>query len=267
MSSQVFSAQVREAIWTAHGHKCLYCTEPLLFTGLVIDHVIPEATTYSELQAIIERIGLRPGFDIYNWENHAPVCYECNKGKLDTPFHDAFLSIILKKIEARLPKVVELIKKAKDEWELDKVLRTIVKAVDAGKFSYDDIVKHVEIMKRFPHGIRGSKGPTPPQSPEKRVLGIEFSGHWGKLKLSPVVQEQIRDLHITVGQLAALVQNSVIERHFQIKTSPLLSWSDLLKYQMRMNAADTLGEGETRLDFAMVDDMVEVTDLVVHRKD
>lgn len=47
-------------------HKCLSCGKPLLFAELVIDHVIPEATTSSELNPIIEGIGLRHGFDIYN---------------------------------------------------------------------------------------------------------------------------------------------------------------------------------------------------------
>lgn len=47
-------------------HKCLSCGNPLLSAELVIDHFIPEATTSSELNLIIERIGLRSGFDIYN---------------------------------------------------------------------------------------------------------------------------------------------------------------------------------------------------------
>ncbi|WP_165422250.1 HNH endonuclease [Rhizobium ruizarguesonis] len=263
MSSQVFSAQVREAIWKAHGHKCLYCTEPLLFTELVIDHIIPEATTRVQLQAIIEGIGLRSGFDIYNWENHAPVCYPCNKRKLDTPFHDALLSIILKKIEAKLPMVEELIKKAKEDWELDKVLRTIAKAVDGGNVTHDDIIKHVEFMKRFPHGIRGSRVPAPPASPEKRVLGIEFSGLPIKVRLAPAVQDYIDDLQITVGQLASQVEESVITRHFQIKTSPAPSWSHLVKYYMSL---DTPGEGETNLEFEMSDDTLDITGVSLHKK-
>ncbi|RVO43468.1 HNH endonuclease [Sinorhizobium meliloti] len=254
MSTQSFSPQVRQAIWKAHGCKCLYCTEPLLFINLFIDHVIPEVTTRDELQAIIERVGLRAGFDIYNWENHAPSCYRCNKNKLAHPFHDGYLSITLRKVEAKLPKVRELVQKAQDDWELDKVVRTIAHGVESGKYTHEDLVKSLEIVRRFPHGISGAGRPSPPASPEERIMGIKFSGRPITVRMPPSVKKRLKSLNITNAQLARQIETSVITGRFNIQALPRPTGGELQAYLIRMDQA-------TRIRVELSEDTLDIKEV------
>ena len=48
MSKQKFKAAEREAIWLAHGKKCVYTGKLLDVSNFHIDHIIPESLS-SEL--------------------------------------------------------------------------------------------------------------------------------------------------------------------------------------------------------------------------
>lgn len=220
MSSQTFSVQVREAIWEAHGNKCLYCSRSLLFSDLVIDHVIPEATTREELRAIIERIGLAQDFDIFGWENHAPCCTGCNKHKLAHPFHDAYLSITLRKIEVKIPVIKNLILKAKQAWELDKVIRTIALSVEAGKYSHEELEERIEFMRRFPHGISGAGGRMPPASPEEKAMGIKFSGPPVTVRVPVEVAARMQAAGLTYADVAKRIERSITAHTLNVQALP-----------------------------------------------
>lgn len=253
MSSQTFSVQVREAIWEAHGNKCLYCTRSLLFSDLVIDHVIPEATTIEELGAIVERIGLDPKFSIFGWENHAPCCYGCNKHKLAHPYHDGYLSITLRKIEAKLRTVRELVLKAKQAWDLDKVLRTIARGVEDGKYSHEELEKRIEIMRRFPHGISGAGGRLPPASPEEKAMGIKFSGPRITMKISPEAAARLKAAGLSYAEVAKRIERSVTAHTFHVQALPKtnITVGQLQAYMMRIGQ-------EARMKIELSNDTVEI---------
>lgn len=257
MSKQSFSTQVRNAIWKAHGSKCLYCTEPVRFINLIIDHVIPEVTTADELRATIARVGLHVDFNILHWENHAPCCYECNKNKLAYPLHDGVLSITLKRIEAKLPKVRELIRKAKGDDDLDKILRTVLLGLDSGSYTHEDLVNGLELMRRFPNGITGAKPsttPRPPASPEEGIMGIKFSARPVTIKMSTAVRRRLERLNITSAQLAHRIETSAMAGRFNIQALPKVTIGHFQQYLIRMDQG-------TRLRVEISDDVLDIKEV------
>tara|TARA_R110001606_G_scaffold399293_1_gene583870 strand:- start:1215 stop:1445 length:231 start_codon:yes stop_codon:yes gene_type:complete len=65
MAKQKFTAEQREALWTAHNKKCAYTSELLDVSGFHIDHVIPEniflePEKYNEIK---QQLGLPDDFD------------------------------------------------------------------------------------------------------------------------------------------------------------------------------------------------------------
>ena len=66
MKKYRFTTVQRFAIWRAYGKKCFYCEQPLTFTEVTIDHVIPEhiLDDAEQLQVIKIQYGLDTDFSI-----------------------------------------------------------------------------------------------------------------------------------------------------------------------------------------------------------
>ena len=103
MSSQKFSAAVREALYQAHNGKCAYTRQSLDMGSFHIDHVLPEelADDPTRLAEIKAELGLAENFEIFGYENLLPATAATNlqKGKLvfDATRAQYFLSIALSK--------------------------------------------------------------------------------------------------------------------------------------------------------------------------
>src|ERR1700733_3553991 len=85
MSRQAISTNLRFNIWLAHNRICSYCSEPLTFGEVDIDHVIPESLRADEIayEETLSRFGLPLDFDIHSYANLLPAHRRCNRAKSD----------------------------------------------------------------------------------------------------------------------------------------------------------------------------------------
>src|SRR5437879_1794866 len=71
MNKHKFTIAEHFALWRVYGQKCFYCQQPLAFTEVTIDHIIPEhiADDAEQLQAIKIQYGLDVDFSINDYGN------------------------------------------------------------------------------------------------------------------------------------------------------------------------------------------------------
>lgn len=83
MKKYRFTIEQRFAIWRVYGEKCFYCEQPLEFTEVNIDHIIPEniLDDPQQLEAIKIKYGLDTDFSINDYCNWVPAHQSCNRRK------------------------------------------------------------------------------------------------------------------------------------------------------------------------------------------
>lgn len=83
MTKQKRQYNLRYAMWLAHTKKCVYTGEPLQFREVVLDHVIPEHLLQkpSQLERVLQQLGLPPDFDLQHPLNLVPTYQEYNNTK------------------------------------------------------------------------------------------------------------------------------------------------------------------------------------------
>src|SRR6516162_8074217 len=92
------------AIWRVYGKKCFYSEQPLTFTEITIDHIIPECILddAEQLQAIKVQYGLNTDFSINDYCNWVPAHPHCNQGKGTTVYPASpALIMILEKVQRK----------------------------------------------------------------------------------------------------------------------------------------------------------------------
>jgi hypothetical protein len=168
MSEQVFTITFREALWETHGRKCFYCGMELLFTIFEIDHILPERLRKypAEFASIKIRLGLENGFNLFGYENLVPACHPCNSKKHHVPLADGALMIVLARVREQIPALVEYLEKRRREKNLDQTLRYIARSVEANKYTPEELMAGLNLIKKLPDGIRFSAPGGPPKSPE-----------------------------------------------------------------------------------------------------
>lgn len=78
---------LRVAIWEAHGRRCAYTGDPIRFTDLEIDHVVPQRLRQrpEELRQTLHALKLPPDFDLDGIENLLPSSGRANRQKGGSP--------------------------------------------------------------------------------------------------------------------------------------------------------------------------------------
>ena len=76
-----FSTALRHAVWEAHGRKCAYTGEPVDWSELEIDHVIPVSSDQSQIAELRARGVIEANFDINSFENLLPTKSHRNSQK------------------------------------------------------------------------------------------------------------------------------------------------------------------------------------------
>lgn len=78
-----FKLEQRYALWVTYNKKCFYCSEPIKFNELTIDHVLPEFLLKDpeELKSVKEEYGLDDNFLINGYCNWVPSHNHCNREK------------------------------------------------------------------------------------------------------------------------------------------------------------------------------------------
>jgi len=101
MSKQSFSPVHRRAIWEAHKHKCFYCSTPLKWDDIRIDHVVPEHLNDKpeERKKVLLSIGLDEGWSLNEDHNLVPSCNPCNSQKGGQVYPEQQLIHLLNRIK------------------------------------------------------------------------------------------------------------------------------------------------------------------------
>lgn len=77
----MFDTKTRVALWNANQRKCFYCSEPILFKDLEIDHIVPEKIGADDLIELGSRISLPADFGLNALCNLVPTHHNCNNRK------------------------------------------------------------------------------------------------------------------------------------------------------------------------------------------
>jgi hypothetical protein len=149
MAQQRFTDIHRRAIWEAHGKRCIYCRQPLLFKELVIDHVIPLSVGGDEEQfaRIRSSHALGADFAIEGDHNLAPACHPCNAEKHAHLLEPERAALILQIVRNRVPEVRRLKVQYEESAGVDSIILGVVTALDRGLISLnqiDDILRRYE---------------------------------------------------------------------------------------------------------------------------
>ena len=81
MSIARFNIKIRVAVWRANDRKCFFCSEPVEFRNLEIDHIIPEGIDPQLLSATLRRLAMPPDYDLNSLPNLVPTHHDCNRRK------------------------------------------------------------------------------------------------------------------------------------------------------------------------------------------
>lgn len=114
MSKTAFDNITRSALWTAYNNICFYCSRPLDWNDLHIDHIIPEFLSEEKVKfdKIISDFDLDTNFDFNALSNLVPTHSKCNLRKSHEVFPKVttlfYLALALKtkpKVELEIEKL------------------------------------------------------------------------------------------------------------------------------------------------------------------
>lgn len=133
MSSQRIGLDLRHAIWLTHNRRCAYCTEPLSFAEVDVDHVIPEALANKlELHEVLARLNLPANFDLQSILNLVPAHRRCNLAKTSDIFNEANARFFLHRAEMAAPNIQKLVSSKKKRDSRDSILSSVGEAIRSG---------------------------------------------------------------------------------------------------------------------------------------
>jgi hypothetical protein len=92
---KTISTAARRALWEAHGRKCAYTGEPLAWSELEIDHIIPVKGNAVRTTELIARGIVDADFDINGFENLLPTKAYLNNQKSNFIANDAAIALFL----------------------------------------------------------------------------------------------------------------------------------------------------------------------------
>lgn len=140
MAKHKFTAAERYGVWWAHESKCYWCSEPIDFTHVTVDHLVPESADAATLAKAITDYALPSTFAINAFENWVPAHSSCNSKKGNTLYPPGGVMVRLfadagkraPVARAQHDAIVAMPKKG-------KILAKIEAAVDLGTITVEDI--------------------------------------------------------------------------------------------------------------------------------
>lgn len=108
---------MRFAMWDVHERQCCYCTQPIRYGDMQIDHIVPEAVINSrrEWAKIRSSLGLPETFDGQGLENFLPACGPCNRFKGGTAFDGISSLLPLRRAKTAKRKIERRLRALEDE--------------------------------------------------------------------------------------------------------------------------------------------------------
>lgn len=131
MSKTAFDNITRSALWTAYNNLCFYCSRPLDWNDLHIDHIIPEflSEEKEEFNKVISDLELDIKFDINALSNLVPAHSKCNLRKRHDIFPKATSLFYLALALRTKPKVESEIEKLKHRKNKGQILSKLQSAL------------------------------------------------------------------------------------------------------------------------------------------
>jgi len=151
MSTRIPSSR-RIAIWEAHNRQCIYCTEPILFKDLEIDHIIPEHLLKNPkvLAKVLTDYNLPSDFNLNDFKNLVPTHKKCNSRKTGMLFKKStalyFLELATAKCEQAFNEEKKVLKRSRGE----RVLASLQVALEVGELTLAEVMA---IMKKIESGV------------------------------------------------------------------------------------------------------------------
>ena len=133
MSLQRISYEVRHALWLAHTQRCGYCSEPLSFAEVDIDHIIPEsARQRPDLSNFLSGLNLPNDFDLGWIKNLLPAHRRCNLAKGADVLNESSIRFYLHKAERVSANVLKMLASQKARNQREELLLAVADAIRGG---------------------------------------------------------------------------------------------------------------------------------------
>lgn len=124
MSDYKFSDIQRISIWEGYHRKCQYCNQPISYSDLHIDHIIPDSLERgsSELVVLLNDLNLSQDFDINSYLNLFPAHSMCNLRKADLIFSKQSILFFLEIAKSRYEQILKWEERLKKKRFSEKLL-------------------------------------------------------------------------------------------------------------------------------------------------
>lgn len=146
VSKQTISTAKRHAIWLAHDQKCSYCSRPLHFGDLDIDHIIPEAIGSNTIKFTQLRadLGLPEDFDCFSFSNMLPAHRSCNRTKSEAVFNTAGLLLYLGQATKAAPRIIAMLSETQTKNKRETALAYLADSIQRGEIMLKDFMPQTE---------------------------------------------------------------------------------------------------------------------------
>jgi len=147
MSVARFNMKTRVAIWKANDRKCFFCSEPIEFRNLEIDHVIPESIVPSQLTGLLARLKLAPDFDLNTTNNLVPTHHDCNRRKRDVLLEDNATLFFLNMWAQKQDRIRHESEKHAKAASHDKHLIAISRFIEKGELTKNEVLQFLSTIR------------------------------------------------------------------------------------------------------------------------
>ncbi len=193
---------MRLALYDEWGRRCVWGREPLRFSELEVDHLIPKSLSGEPLERMLSDYGLPPTFDLYALPNLVPSCRACNSTKGSKPM--AGSPIILSILELARQRASKIEKRTADferSQAMDEAL-TMLQMACPNLDELDSIMKKLKKVQREYISAVFFHEPLPPRL--KRSKGrLSYDGLSDKKQMFSLIESWVyaeRQLALDVVQ-------------------------------------------------------------------
>lgn len=139
---------LRLAIFVACDERCVWCSRPIQFNEMEVEHLIPKGLAGDELADALEAHGLPPDYDREGLQNLSSSCRPCNAGKGRKPPPNApVISLLLEQARVRAPEVQRWAAEFSEGGRLEVAIATF-ESIASERALRPDEAKRLEIAAR-----------------------------------------------------------------------------------------------------------------------
>lgn len=142
-----FSRIERYAIWATHGQRCWFCTQPLQFEHVTVDHFIPEWLLQDDEKRaqVLAEHGAPDNFNLDDFENWLPAHASCNRSKGKKPLkYTPISSRALEQLINKAPDARKLAADLAQDNEGQEIFSRLSSALERKKIGRESLKKIFE---------------------------------------------------------------------------------------------------------------------------